>query len=175
MIVDIEVLQGVVQPVADEEGAGLGTGTSVPVTAVAAAPVGVQASSQIAALAAKNEGLAAEVGDLRRELSVSGLRLNRIVEAAHRLADEHDWCSAFDRFCEEHGLPPRTRDYTVSVSVTLSLELVQNAGSDGEAEELVDDVALGARDRIVSEIASLSREDLTHAINDWNVTTVRDA
>ncbi len=170
LTMDIEIVDGVVQPVADQEGAsaGLGSGVVVPVAAIAAAPVGAPESSQMTALEAENEGLAAEVRDLRRQLSVSGLRLNRIVEAAHRLADEHDWCSVFDDFCEEHGLPLRTRDYTVSVSVTLSLELVQNARS---ADHLRSDII----DDIVSEIGSLSRGDLIAVINDWSVTTVRDA
>ncbi|WP_131819502.1 hypothetical protein [Mycobacteroides abscessus] len=168
---NVEIEQGVIQPVADQKAgasSGLGSGVVVPVAAIAAAPVGAPESSQMTALEAENEGLAAEVRDLRRQLSVSGLRLNQIVEAAHRLADEYDWCSVFDDFCEEHGLPLRTRDYTVSVSVTLSLELVKNARS---ADHLQSDII----DDIVSEIGSLSRGDLITVINDWSVTTVRDA
>lgn len=173
---NVEIEQGVIQPVADQKaGASSGLGSSVPVAGFASAAVGAPASSEMAALEAENEGLTAELRDARRQLSVSAMRLNRIVEAAHQLAYEHDWCSVFDDFCEEHGLPSRTRDYTVSVEVALRLELVQNARSADEAEELLDDVSLAVGDQVVSAIASLSRDELVAALADWNVLTVRDA
>lgn len=58
-----------------------------------------------------------------------------LAEAAHQEADEREWCSEFDDFLEQVGLPRRSRDWRVNLTLTVSVHL--NATSESAAEESV--------------------------------------
>lgn len=59
-------------------------------------------------------------------------------ETAHRYADDNNLCGEFDRCMEEIGLPPRSRDYTV----TLSLNVAVSVGATGRTDDDAADQAI---------------------------------
>lgn len=71
-------------------------------------------------------------------------RMDDLVERAHDLANEKSYCTEFDDFMEELGLPRRDAEYNVSVDVTFSVSLTvtahdeDSATSDVDHEEVVD-------------------------------------
>ncbi|WP_054249036.1 hypothetical protein, partial [Rhodococcus opacus] len=49
--------------------------------------------------------------------------VEHIAKDAGTWADENNLCSEFDRFMEEHGLPPRSREFTVEALVTITTKV----------------------------------------------------
>lgn len=72
---------------------------------------------------------------LNEQRSLSALqRYHELLgEALLEKAEEKDWCSEYDEFADEWGLPRRTRSYEVSVQFTVM------ARDSDEAEEIVED------------------------------------
>lgn len=66
-------------------------------------------------------------------------RLAELVEDACEFADRHSLCGDFDRFMEERGLPGRSRDHEVEVTVTAHLTVSVSARSQADAEDAVDE------------------------------------
>lgn len=56
---------------------------------------------------------------------------DRLIEETHERAEDHDYCSEFDDFMRGLGLPGRTRDYDVLVSMTLTI--TKSAGTADDA------------------------------------------
>lgn len=80
-------------------------------------------------------------------------------ETAHRYANNNNLCGEFDRCMEEIGLRPRTRDYTVSMTVTLSVVVPVTADTDDHAAELAIDRFREEPRYVLSEFTS----DLSYA------------
>lgn len=57
--------------------------------------------------------------------------VDQLVQAAHQEADDQGWCSQFDDFMANNGLPRRTRDYELRVDVTATIWLTRS-GTDSE-------------------------------------------
>lgn len=64
-------------------------------------------------------------------------RIDDLVMAAHEEATEQGWCSQFDDFMENQGLPRRDRDYEVTVEVPVTVTVTVTAKSSEDAEEMV--------------------------------------
>lgn len=66
--------------------------------------------------------------------------VEHIAKDAGTWADENNLCSEFDRFMEEHGLPPRSREFTVEalVTITTKVSVPVSARSEEVAEDEVD-------------------------------------
>ncbi|MDV6247028.1 hypothetical protein [Rhodococcus opacus] len=66
--------------------------------------------------------------------------VEHIAKDAGTWADENSLCSEFDRFMEEHGLPPRSREFTVEalVTITTKVSVPVSARSEEVAEDEVD-------------------------------------
>ena len=93
--------------------------------------------------------LAAAVGMLTR----NGDALANLVQAAHEQANEQGYCSQFDDFMEDNGLPRRSRSYELSVDVQLSN--VWLTVDDATSED-------NARDNITASmiVAALGADDI---------------
>lgn len=89
------------------------------------------------------------------------LWMEQLVEDAHVYADRNSLCGAFDEFMEEHGLPTRTRSYTVRVAVTSTVLIPVTARSEGDAEEQVDRDEVRAYLDLDEIVWSVERADLT--------------
>lgn len=61
--------------------------------------------------------------------------VNELVDDAHSLADDNNWCSQFDEFCRKHGLPPRERIYAIQVAISKTITVEVTASSPEEAVE----------------------------------------
>lgn len=59
-------------------------------------------------------------------------KIDRIVEVAHREANERDWCSEFDDILDDLGLPPRPRRWEVLVTVRQTLYIEATSEEDAE-------------------------------------------
>lgn len=79
----------------------------------------------------------------REQREQSNEFLERLVKAAHKKADEQNWCSEFDEFMESFGLPGREREYQVTVMTTLTYTTIVRARNEDEAGEMVTDQAEG--------------------------------
>lgn len=86
------------------------------VAGLSAALVATVAAERAACEAAKK----AETTLREKEAAWDSWR-DRLVREAHSRAEDHDYCSEFDEFMEGLGLPGRTRDYDVQVSMTLTI------------------------------------------------------
>ncbi|ABH00652.1 hypothetical protein RHA1_ro11005 (plasmid) [Rhodococcus jostii RHA1] len=66
--------------------------------------------------------------------------IDAVATSAHQWADENNLCSEFDQFMEEHGLPPRSREFTVEalVTITTKVSVPVSARSEEVAEDEVD-------------------------------------
>ncbi|RYD13981.1 MAG: hypothetical protein EOP90_15635 [Lysobacteraceae bacterium] len=97
--------------------------------------------------------------------------VDSIAKDAGTWADENNLCSEFDRFMEEHGLPPRSREFTVEalVTITTKVSVSVSARSEEVAEDEVDGEmlarALGRR------IGGFRRHDLD--LREYTVTEVQ--
>lgn len=80
----------------------------------------------------------AKVETAEAHVKAAARRLDSIVEDAHEWADEENLCSKFDRFCEEHNLPAREREWRVSVNVSTTVTVYVTASSEQDARDLVD-------------------------------------
>lgn len=49
-------------------------------------------------------------------------KYHALVEALRREAEERDWCSEFDDFCEDNDIPSRPVDYDVNVTMEVTLD-----------------------------------------------------
>jgi hypothetical protein len=69
---------------------------------------------------------------------------------AHEYADENNLCDAFDRFMVSVGLEPRTKNFRVSVSVTVDIDVPIEARDEDAAKDAVDSysVVQAARSRL---------------------------
>lgn len=95
--------------------------------------------------------------------------LESLVCDAHEWADRNSLCGEFDRFMEEHGLPGRARDYSVAltVSVTVPLSVTVFATSEDDARERAD--MLDMADVLLSHMQSARYPDMSvdsYAIDD---------
>lgn len=72
------------------------------------------------------EAVREAVAEARREFETWK---DRLASDANDYADEQGYCSEFDDFMEEHGLPSRRRDYAVTFTVTVE------ARNEGDAAE----------------------------------------
>lgn len=68
-----------------------------------------------------------DVARLTRELEAAQRNLralqsqwDRLATGLQEKAEQHDWCSEYDDFAEEHGLPRRTQEWDVDVIVNLT-------------------------------------------------------
>lgn len=94
---------------------------------------------------ARREPGGERVEELRRALSrQQSLRLEAegkiaaIAERLYELADEHDWCSDFDDEMEKFGFERRKKDWDVTATVTVTMQVsavVQASDEDGAKEE----------------------------------------
>jgi hypothetical protein len=97
--------------------------------------------------------------------------VEHIAKDAGTWADENNLCSEFDRFMEEHGLPPRSREFTVEalVTITTKVTVLVSARSEEVAEGEVGGEmlarALGRR------IGGFRRHDLD--LREYTVTEVQ--
>ncbi|PBC35383.1 hypothetical protein CJ179_48185 [Rhodococcus sp. ACS1] len=66
--------------------------------------------------------------------------VEHVARDAGNWADENNLCGEFDRFMEEHGLPPRSREFTVEceVAITAKVTVTVSARSGEIAEDEVD-------------------------------------
>lgn len=56
----------------------------------------------------------------------------RLVECAHQEADDREWCPDFDDFMADMGLPRRTRDYDLKVTLPEMTLYFTREGTDAE-------------------------------------------
>lgn len=73
--------------------------------------------------------------------------LDTLIEDAHEMADNHDLCTAFDDFLDEHDLPRRTYLFEVEVEVTLTDRhtfSVEATSAEAAEEQVDDDFVRGA-------------------------------
>lgn len=63
--------------------------------------------------------------------------METLVADAHEWATEHDLCSTFDEFMEDHGLPGREREYSFDVSVSATATVSITATSRDAAMEAI--------------------------------------
>lgn len=61
--------------------------------------------------------------------------VDRLVEVAHREADERDWCSDFDDILQDLGLPRRQHEYRVRVRFSGYVDIERTAESFDDAAE----------------------------------------
>lgn len=91
----------------------------------------------------------------------------RLIVAAHEEANKRDYCSDFDDFMEENGLPRRQYEFEVQVNVqTIANETITirvTAESADDAREDVDN------NRVADEYRAAGHYDEIH---DWDVTDV---
>ena len=66
--------------------------------------------------------------------SLARERLDALVSDAHEWADNNDLCETFDRFCREHDLRERQREYEVTVHVTLSVPVSLTVTANNDVE-----------------------------------------
>lgn len=78
-------------------------------------------NAEVETLKKQIEGLKADLDGWRKQLQKERDEFEswkqRATEIAHRYADEHGLCEAFDECMKEIGLPPRTKDYWVDVEI----------------------------------------------------------
>ncbi|WP_037196485.1 MULTISPECIES: hypothetical protein [unclassified Rhodococcus (in: high G+C Gram-positive bacteria)] len=109
-----------------------------------------------------------ETRALREQLTTTQTGHTEWIESlasdAREWADDNSLCGQFDRFMEEHGLQGRYRDFTVdvSVSITLPVTLTISASGESNAEDKVDryDVEEALRHRF-SEHEDFTVDDFT--------------
>ena len=92
--------------------------------------------------------------------------MEALVADALQWADEHELCSAFDDFMEEHGLPARMRDWTVKVEVPVTLEFkvedLSNAdNAEAEAKRYAEKTLRGLYDIAGMNVAEVGDADAT--------------
>lgn len=87
--------------------------------------------------------------------------IDRLVQAAHDEADSRNLCDDFDDFMEAIGLPRRSRNYRVYLTVSIPVHVTVEArdAEDAESEVDHDDVT-----RAVAEAARWNSSDI-----DWSV------
>lgn len=61
--------------------------------------------------------------------------LDNLVSDAHEWADDNSLCETFDNFMESHDLPPRRREYEVTIRVNTYVTLSREARNEAEAGE----------------------------------------
>ena len=82
-------------------------------------------------------------------------------------AEEHELCSAFDDFMEEHGLPTRLRDWTVKVTMPVTLEFqVEDVSNVDDARTEAESYAKKTL-RDLYDIAGMSVADVGDADATW--------
>jgi len=100
------------------------------------------------------------------ELDCHRERLESIVDAAHEYADRAELCSAFDVFMQEQGLRTRSRDYSVTVDVTLRLSVTAGGYNADNAAAKVDNGA------VQEAIYNLDRLTLDRMVGGFEITDV---
>ncbi|WAM19196.1 hypothetical protein [Rhodococcus sp. JS3073] len=65
--------------------------------------------------------------------------VEHIAKDAGTWADENNLCSEFDRFMEEHGLPPRSREFRVEALVTITTKVSVPVPVSARSEEVAED------------------------------------
>lgn len=100
---------------------------------------------------------------LERERRDNAAKLDAILEDAHELAEDHDWCSVYDDLLERHGLPAREREYEVEVRATVRVSLTVSARDLEAAREKAED----EDSEITDAIYAMSRQELLSALEEW--------
>lgn len=76
------------------------------------------------------------------QISGDDYRLTDFWQTAGELAERAGYCDQYDRLCEELGGVPRSRDYTVSHAITVSVSVMayshQTAGADPSSDDFSD-------------------------------------
>ncbi len=90
------------------------------------------------------------------ELAAEQDRMERIVDAAHEMANENSLCTVFDRFMIEQGLRPRSHDYDITVDVRVRVRLTQGGYDADSACENVSTSLLG---QALYNLSSFDTED----------------
>jgi hypothetical protein len=93
---------------------------------------------------------------------------DNLVDSAHEWADDNDLCQKFDQFMESQGLPGREREFTVSVSVslTVNVDLPVTARSEQAARD---------EQFCISDLENLAAERVSRDgvyavdVDDWSV------
>ncbi len=93
---------------------------------------------------------------------------DNLVDSAHEWADDNDLCQKFDQFMESQGLPGREREFTVSVSVSLTVNVDLPLAARSEQ---------AARDEqfCISDLENLAAERVSRdgvyavTVDDWSV------
>lgn len=83
----------------------------------------------------------------------------RITDRLHELANDERWCSTFDDEMEEFGLPRRTQNWNVDISLDDSLTIQVQANSESAAEAAV------TREKVEEAI----REYMQHSYFGWSI------
>ncbi|MGN7157703.1 hypothetical protein ACTHRK_16605 [Dietzia cercidiphylli] len=99
---------------------------------------------------------------LERERQENARKLDAILDDAHELAGEHDWCSVYDSFLERHGLPARERDYELEVTATVRMSITVQARDAEAAQDKLED------DQVAQTIYDMSRRELLAAVEDFD-------
>lgn len=98
------------------------------------------------ALRARLESVMQRLAQVEERERRANEKIERIVEVAHREANERDWCSEFDEILEDLGLPPREQTWEIEVVYTHRFT-VTAAGAD-KAREAAWDVIGVVRDLV---------------------------
>lgn len=94
----------------------------------------------------------------------------RATEIAHEFADRHNLCSVFDDVMEEIGLEPRTREWDVNISVTLTVRTRVTARNAEEARENEIDAQL-----VRTTLRDTDADVLVRNMDDWEVIEVEES
>ena len=65
--------------------------------------------------------------DANRKRQAMQAKYDNLGEALLAKAEDHGWCSEYEEFAEEWDLPKRTRDYEVTITVTVNAANAQEA------------------------------------------------
>lgn len=109
---------------------------------------GDDVSSTVDALRERLESVMRRLAQAEERERLANEKIERIVEVAHREANERDWCSEFDEILDELGLPPREQTWEVEVVYTHRIK-VTAAGEDA-AREAAWEVARSVTDLVAA-------------------------
>lgn len=105
----------------------------------------------------------------RSQISEHLARLEDIVDAAHRWADENDLCERFDDFMQEWGLRPRDREFYATVRATVEIR-VSVTGSTADA------AAAAVGDQMIADVLEgMTNRQLYCAVSDREVIDTEQA
>lgn len=109
------------------------------------------------------------------QISGDDYRLTDFWETAGELAERAGYCDQYDRLCEELGGVPRSREYTVSHAITVSVSVMaytsQTAGADPSSDDFSDWTDYNSESELADAIREAVRAgDFTieeEEVQDW--------